>query len=55
METVDAFEYPQRRFLVPMRHDYIIKLVYLNGNNVAEGENNIKYANSYPPHELNCE
>ena len=23
-------------------------LVYLNGNNAAEGENNIKYANSYP-------
>ena len=27
---------------------YILKLVYLNGNNAAEGENNIKYANSYP-------
>ena len=26
----------------------INKLVYLNGNNAAEGENNIKYANSYP-------
>ena len=25
-----------------------IKLVYLNGNNAAEGENNIKHANSYP-------
>ena len=25
-----------------------LKLVYLNGNNAAEGENNIKYANSYP-------
>ena len=25
-----------------------VKLVYLNGNNVAEGENNIKYANSHP-------
>ena len=24
------------------------KLVYLNGNNAAEGENNIKYASSYP-------
>ena len=24
------------------------KLVYLNGNIAAEGENNIKYANSYP-------
>ena len=24
------------------------KLVYLNGNNAAKGENNIKYANSYP-------
>ena len=24
------------------------KLVYLNGNNAAEGENNFKYANSYP-------
>ena len=23
-------------------------LVYLNGNNAAEGENNNKYANSYP-------
>ena len=23
-------------------------LAYLNGNNAAEGENNIKYANSYP-------
>ena len=23
-------------------------LVYLNGNNAAEGESNIKYANSYP-------
>ena len=27
---------------------FIFKLVYLNGNNAAEGENNIKYANSYP-------
>ena len=26
----------------------IATLVYLNGNNAAEGENNIKYANSYP-------
>ena len=26
----------------------INRLVYLNGNNAAEGENNIKYANSYP-------
>ena len=25
-----------------------LKLVYLNGNNAAEGENNIKYANGYP-------
>ena len=25
-----------------------VLLVYLNGNNAAEGENNIKYANSYP-------
>ena len=24
------------------------KLVYLYGNNAAEGENNIKYASSYP-------
>ena len=24
------------------------KLVYLNGNNAAEGEDKIKYANSYP-------
>ena len=34
-----------------MQWDYgkfILKLVYLNGNNAAEGENNIKYANSYP-------
>ena len=23
-------------------------LVYLNGNNAAEGKNNLKYANSYP-------
>ena len=30
------------------------KLVYLNGNNAAEGENNNKYANSYPM-KLNCE
>ena len=30
-----------------LRH-VIVKLVYLNGNNAAEGENNIKYANSYP-------
>ena len=28
--------------------NYKIILVYLNGNNAAEGENNIKYANSYP-------
>ena len=27
---------------------YEYTLVYLNGNNAAEGENNIKYANSYP-------
>ena len=26
----------------------MLKLVYLNGNNAAEGENNIKYASSYP-------
>ena len=26
-ETVDALEYPQRRFLVSMRHDYLIKPV----------------------------
>ena len=26
----------------------LVKLVYLNGNNAAEGENNIKYASSYP-------
>ena len=25
-----------------------VKLVYLYGNNAAEGVNNIKYANSYP-------
>ena len=24
-----------------------VKLVYINGNNAAEGGNNIKYANSY--------
>ena len=24
------------------------QLVYLNGNNAAEGENNVKYASSYP-------
>ena len=30
-------------------HGYItLKLVYLNGNNASEGENNMKYANSYP-------
>ena len=27
------------------------ELVYLNGNNAAEGENNVKYASSYP---MNC-
>ena len=26
---------------------FSLLLVYLNGNNVAEGENNIKYASSY--------
>ena len=26
-ETLDAFEYLQRRFLVQMRHDYVIKPV----------------------------
>ena len=26
----------------------IYKLVYLNGNNAAVGENNIKHASSYP-------
>ena len=36
-ETLDAFEYLQRRFLVPMRHDYIIKPVStLNRHEVAE-------------------
>ena len=29
-------------------HVSIYILVYLNGNNAAEGENNIKYASSYP-------
>ena len=28
--------------------DLFVVLVYLNSNNAAEGENNIKYANSYP-------
>ena len=29
--------------------DHVTKLlVYLNGNNAAQGENNIKYASSYP-------
>ena len=27
---------------------YQLQLVYLDGNNAAEGENNIKYASSYP-------
>ena len=27
---------------------YSYLLVYLNGNNAAEGENNVKYASSYP-------
>ena len=36
-ETLDAFEYLQRRFLVPMRHDYIIKPVStLKRHKVAE-------------------
>ena len=36
-ETVDAFEYPQRRFLVPMRHDYIKKPVSpVKSHGVAE-------------------
>ena len=36
-ETVDAFEYPQRQFLVPMCHDYIIKPVStLKRQEVAE-------------------
>ena len=36
-ETVDAFEYPERRFLVSMRHDYIIKPVStLKRHEVAE-------------------
>ena len=30
------------------RSHYKVKLVYLNGNNAAEGENNFKYANSHP-------
>ena len=36
------------RFLPCWYTNKNIKLVYLNGNNAAEGENNIKYANSYP-------
>ena len=36
-ETVDAFEYPQRRFLVPMRHDHIKKPVSpVKSHGVAE-------------------
>ena len=30
------------------RNRFYLQLAYLNGNNAAEGENNIKYANSYP-------
>ena len=32
----------------PNRMITYTKLVYLNGNNAAEGGNNIKYAHSYP-------
>ena len=36
-ETVDAFEYPQRRFLVPMRPEYLKKTVSpLKRHEVAE-------------------
>ena len=38
-----------------LTHSRSYKLVYLNGNNAAEGENNIKHANRYPSHELNSE
>ena len=34
--------------ILPASCFIILLLVYLNGNNAAEGENNIKYANSYP-------
>ena len=49
-ETVDAFEYPQRRFLVPMRHDYIIKPVStLKRHEVAES-----LQQAYEEEELEC-
>ena len=34
--------------LVTKVRKYLSLLVYLNGNNAAEWENNIKYASSYP-------
>ena len=34
--------------LVTKVRKYLSLLVYLHGNNVAEWENNIKYASSYP-------
>ena len=47
MVTKTPHEYIQvTQEYIQETYEYI--LVYLNGNNAAEGENNIKYANSYP-------
>ena len=49
-ETFDAFVYPQRRFLVPMRHGYIIKPVStLKRHEVAES-----LQQAYEEEELEC-
>ena len=34
--------------VITKRVGLYLKLVYLNGNNAAEGENNINFASSYP-------
>ena len=34
--------------MTPPLQATLLILVYLNGNNAAEGKNNNKYANSYP-------
>ena len=38
------WEYLERNLKADV--NILVLLVYLNGNNAAEGENNIKYANS---------
>ena len=45
---VSRIESEPKHEVANIEREFKFRLVYLHGNNAAEGENNIKYANSYP-------